>query len=453
MSEEDRMRAGRTLEEATVGAGYRVRLLAFEPEDYAGFYDGVSNRVLWFLHHSLWDIPREPTFAGFAGAWEQYQTVNEGFARVLEQEGRSVAGREVYLVQDYHLALVPVLLRGRRREARIAYFSHIPFTGPGGLLVLPHPVREALLAGMLGADVVGFQAAQWAENFLLCCRMLPEARVDLRRGVVRWDGREVRVRVYPISIDPVALREAAASDRAAAARSELARWVDGRTLLLRVDRAELSKNILRGFAAYERFLERNQQWLGRIVFLALLNPSRQHLSEYRAYAAECLEAARGINERFGGPHWEPVRLSLEDDHPRVLAAYGLYDALLVNPVFDGMNLVAKEGPVLNERGGVLILSENAGAFAELGRHAVGVNPFDVEATARAIEAAVQMDPAERRRKARGLQAAVAANPVDRWVHAQVEDLERLPRSPARALTSRRAAPRARPGAPRPRPPR
>jgi len=427
MSEDDRFQAGRTIEVDAGGGGYQVRLLPFDPSDYEGYYDGISNRVLWFLHHSLWDVPRAPTFEGLAEAWHGYRTVNETFARALEEEGRSPRGEAVYLVQDYHLALVPALLRERLPRAVIAHFSHIPFAGPTGLRILPRPIREAVLAGLLGADVVGFQAPAWAENFLLGCRTLPGARVDLRRRVVRWDGRDVRVSVHPISIDPAALREEADAEPATVAGRDILEWIGDRRLLARVDRAELSKNILRGFLAYEKFLGRNPEWLGRISFLALLNPSRQHLPEYRAYTKESVELADRINDRLGRADWQPIRLSLKDDHPRALAAYRLYDVLLVNPVFDGMNLVAKEGPVLNERDGVLILSENAGASAELGRHALAVNPFDVEATARAIGAAVQMDPVERRRRARGLRAAVARNPIDAWVRAQVEDLERMGR--------------------------
>jgi len=427
MSEDDRSQAGRTIQVDAGGRGYQVRLLPFDPPDYEGYYDGISNRILWFLHHALWDVPRAPTFEGLAEAWQGYLTVNEAFARALEEEGRSPPGEAVYLVQDYHLALVPALLRERLPRAAIAHFSHIPFAGPTGLRILPQPIREALLAGMLGADVVGFQAPAWAENFLLGCRTLQGTRVDLRRGVVRWGGRVVRVRVHPISIDPAGLREEAAAEPAEAAARDILEWMGDRRLLVRVDRAELSKNILRGFLAYERFLEGNPEWLGRISFLALLNPSRQHLPEYRAYTQEAIELADRINSRVGRADWEPIRLSLMDDLPRALAAYRLYDVLLVNPVFDGMNLVAKEGPVLNERDGVLILSENAGASAELGRHAIAVNPFDVEATARAIATAVEMGPAERRRRARGLRSAVARNPIDAWVRAQVEDLERMGR--------------------------
>ena len=425
MSDADHRHAGRTIHVDADRESYRFRMLPFDPQEYGRFYDGISNRVLWFLHHHLWDLPRRPTFEGLALDWAAYRAVNEEFARALDEEGPPSGPPPVFLVQDYHLALVPAILRGRRPDAPIAHFSHIPFAGPNEFRILPQSIREELLGGLLGADVVGFQAPRWAENFLLCCRTLPGARVDLWRSLVRWQGRRVRVRIYPVSIDPAALTEDASTEPVARARDEIARMKGDRRLLLRVDRAELSKNILRGLLAYERFLLDHQEWAGRVSFLALLNPSRQHLPEYRAYAQECVALAERINGDLGRPGWKPIELSLQDDYARALAAYQLYDVLVVNPVYDGMNLVAKEGPVLNGQDGALVLSENAGAFAELGPWAVPVNPFDVEASAEAILAALTMDPAERGRRARELRKAVSRNRIDRWVAAQLRDLDRV----------------------------
>jgi trehalose 6-phosphate synthase len=433
MSEEDRTQAGKNLEAGSPGATYSLRLLAFEPHDYEAFYDGISNRVLWFVHHSLWDIPRQPTFEDLDASWAGFRAVNEGFAEALAEEERSAPGRGVCLVQDYHLSLVPQLVRDRAPDAAIVHFSHVPFAGPTGFRVLPEAIRSGVLRGMLGADVVGFQTPDWAENFLLCCRALPEAEVDLRGAVVRRAGRAVPVRVYPISVDAAGLQEEAGTPEAASSVEEIERWLGDQTLLLRVDRAELSKNLLRGFLAFERFLENNRDWLGRISFLALLNPSRQHLSEYESYTRECVELCERINRRLSQGDWAPIRLLLEDNHPRALAAYRLYDILLVNSVFDGMNLVAKEGAVLNQRDGVLILSENAGATTELGGHAVVVNPFDVEATARAIATAAEMSKEERRQRAAGLRGDVARNPIDEWVGNQLADLDRTRRLSASEL--------------------
>jgi trehalose 6-phosphate synthase len=194
--------------------------------------------------------------------------------------------------------------------------------------------------------------------------------------------------------------------------------------MARVDRAELSKNILRGFIAFEALLKDEPGRRGDVTFVAQLNPSRGHIAEYRAYIRECLETADRINRRFRRKRWTPIQVRMEDDFPRALAVYQLYDVLLVNPVFDGMNLVAKEGPVLNERDGVLVLSETAGAFTELGPHALRVNPLDIEETARVMGQALDMEPPERAERLRGLKDVVEGHPIERWLGEQLEDLDR-----------------------------
>jgi trehalose 6-phosphate synthase len=427
MSEEDRERAARgRIELPGEGLEFGLRYLSFDPAAFDRFYNGISNRILWFLHHYLWETATMPRFDHDTGrAWEDYREVNEKFAAALAEEGDSMRSPPAYLVQDYHLSLVPAMLRRRRPGAHITHFSHTPFAGPNYFRILPRPIREELLAGLLGADVLGFQSSAWVENFLLSCRSLPGARVDLRRRSVAWEGRRVPVRVYPISIDPEQLKEEARSAAVQAARRRVTDWLGGARLVLRVDRAEPSKNILRGFLAFGAFLRRYPQWRRRVRFLALANPTRSALPEYRDYLDRCRDEVGRLNRELGEPGWEPIEFSLKDDHPRALAAYELYDVLVVNPVIDGMNLVAKEGPALNRTGGVLILSENAGAYDELGKYALGVNPFDVDATADAIAAALDMAPDERARRARNLRAALRRNRVDRWVTSQLKDLERV----------------------------
>lgn len=425
MTDEDRKRAvGGSFDMTSGGGRHQVRYLAFDPEVFDGFYNGISNRVLWFLHHFLWDVPRAPVFgAATQQAWAYYVEINRAFASALAEE--DVGGTSAYLVQDYHLSLVPAMLRELDPEARIAHFSHIPFADPGYLGILPHAMLRELLEGLLGADLLGFQAEAWASNFLHACRSHLNADVDVEDRTISWRGRTIRVGVYPISIDVEALREMAAGDDVSQARRSLLRWRADHRLLLRVDRAELSKNILRGFHAYEAFLRDRPDWRGNVVFLVLLNPSRTGIPEYRAYLKDCRTAAGRINARFGRKGWKPVRLSVKDDYPMTLAAYEQYDALLVNPVFDGMNLVAKEGPVLNDRDGVLILSENTGAFEELGRNALTVNPFDVGATATAIGSALDMGESDRAWRAAALRESVIANRLDRWVGDQLDDLEEV----------------------------
>src|SRR5712692_90528 len=356
MSDEDREQStrGRISVEGP-DAGMDLRFLSFDEDTFDRYYNGISNSVLWFVHHYLWDMVRVPQFDEQTRAdWEAYRSVNQAFASALAREGSHLRKRPAYLVQDYHLSLVPRMLRERVPRARISHFSHIPFAGPTYIGILPTWMREQLLAGLLGADVVGFQADHWADNFLLACRTLPGTRVNLRHRLVLWDGREIKVRVYPVSIDAPLLEAAARSDEVTEATRRLIESLGSSKLIVRVDRAELSKNILRGFLAFEQLLVLHPEWHGRIRFMAFMDPSRGAIGEYRRYTRQCQLAADRINRTFGTAEWKPIEIQLHEDQPGLLAAYRLYDVLLVNPLFDGMNLVAKEGPVLNERAGVLV---------------------------------------------------------------------------------------------------
>jgi len=427
MTEADREVAGRGRVDAggedASGPAYALRYLSFDSGLFDRYYNGWTNRVLWFLHHYLWNLPQTPMFGEETRSdWDAFVAVNRAFAEAMAEEGDRLGPSTAFLVQDYHLSLAPAMLKELRPHARIAHFSHIPFAGPSYMRILPEPFRSALLEGLLGADVVGFHAPAWADRFLLSCRLLGGARVDLRRRTVRWRDREVRVRVNPMGLDVAALEDEAARPDVVDARDELRAWMGDATLLLRVDRAELSKNILRGFLAFDRFLESHAEWRGRVNFLALLNPSREEIPEYASYIGECVRAAEFVNERWGSSSWQPVDARVRDEYAHTLAAYSLYDALIVNPTLDGMNLVAKEGPMLNTRDGPLILSETAGAFQELRRWALPVNPFDVDQTSAAIATALDMPADDRAARRQGLRAAVRRNPPQRWLDSQLADL-------------------------------
>jgi trehalose 6-phosphate synthase len=413
--------AGRPLEAALAGGTVELRLVTVPPEVYRAYYDEFSNRVLWFCHHYLWDPPRTPRFGeAEAEAFEAYRQVNARFAAAIAE---AAPDGGVALVQDYHLALVPRLLRGLRPDLAVGHFWHIPFAQPDYLGLLVDDWAAELVSGLLGADLVGFQTERWAAGFLAACRAVLGRRP--RERTVPADDRRAVVGVYPVGVDPEHLAAVAAEPAVRRHRAALRRWLGDRRLVLRVDRAELSKNILRGLAAYERLLDRRPDLRGRVVHLALLQPSRESVPEYRAYAEACVEAAERINERFGP---EAVRLELADDFPRSLAAYALYDVLVVNPVFDGMNLVAREGPCLNRRDGVLVLSRNAGASVELAPAALVVNPVDVDQTARAVAEALDMPREARRARARRLRRLARGRPPGRWLEAQLRDLERARRA-------------------------
>lgn len=401
------------------GTRIRVRLAALDEKLYDGYYNEFSNRVLWFLHHYLWDTPRAPEPGPAEGkAWDAYVKVNERFAELIADEAPEGA---TALPQDYHLSLVSGVLRARRPDLRIGTFWHIPFCQPDQYRVLPDEWGAALLRGMLAADAIGFQTQRWADNFTACCREVLGATVKGKYVVV--GDRSTRVGIYPVGVDVDLLRMQAAKPEVADAAMRINELVGDCTMLLRVDRTEPSKNILRGFVAYERLLERRADLHGRVVQLALLTPSRRAIPEYAEYMRACVARAEQINERFSTPDWQPLIVDESDDFPATLAAYRRYDVLVVNPVFDGMNLVAREGPVLNERDGVLVLSRNAGAAAEL-HAALLVNPFDADGTADAIERALGLSAHERHERAITLKELAPGLPPAEWLGRQIKDVQR-----------------------------
>ncbi len=403
-------------------AHQRVRFVVIPPERYDAYYNQMSNRILWFLHHYLWDTARTPTFDELTEAnWQEFVEANRSFAQVLADEGDR---DPVYLIQDYHLALVPAMLRELRPDARIVHFTHTPFAGATYLRILPVHMRDAILRGMAGADVVAFQSRAWVESFLLSVRGLSGFRV-LRGGRFVTGDRVASARAFPVAVSAHPIRETAAKPEIKEGRRELKAWKGETKLLLRVDRFEPSKNILRGFLAYELFLKSHPRWQGRVKFLALFSPSREALPEYQAYGDDCMAEVERINKELATEDWQPIEVRVQEDYGYAVGAYGLYDALLVNPVYDGMNLVAMEGPLVNRQHGVLILSRNAGAYGRLGKHALTVNPFDLRETADAIRDALEMPEEERMRRGRGLSRTVQAHTPPQWLASQLEALDAI----------------------------
>jgi trehalose 6-phosphate synthase len=400
-----------------------VRMLDIPADVFDAAYNGIANSVLWFVHHLLFDTPFQPTFGlEFRTCWDAYVAYNEAFAEALAQE--SAPGTRV-MIQDYHLSLAPRLLRDRHPAARIAHFEHTPWAPPEYFQLLPDHVAEAILDGMLGADHAGFLAERWADAFLNCCETVlgaHVARIRPGRGRVSYRNHVTEVAVHPLGVDAGELRARARQEDVQGNVVALRELAQGRQLIVRVDRTELSKNIVRGLAAYRELLISYPEWRGRVTHLAFAYPSRSGLAEYRAYTARVHELAAEINTEFGTPDWEPLILDVKDDYPRSLAACGVADVLLVNPIRDGMNLVAEEGPILSERGCALVLSREAGAAALVGEAALLVNPYDVSATASALHAGLIMPAAERQRRSAAIADVAAARAPRRWLAEQVEAL-------------------------------
>jgi trehalose 6-phosphate synthase len=404
------------------GGEYQVRLVDSDPEAYDRFYNVFANPMLWFIQHYLWDLSNAPDIRRHEiEAFEfGYNVVNEDLARAVVEE---LEGSEepVVMVHDYHLYTLPDLVRRARPDVFLHHFIHIPWTQSDAWRVLPSRIREEIFTGLLANDIIGFHTRSYRRNFLQCCQDLMDLEVDFERGSVRFGEREVWVRAYPLPIDHRATQRIAQGERVGALERELlARRRD--FLILRVDRADLSKNVLRGFSAFDLFLEQHPEFSERITFMAQLMPSRTDVPQYAEYLERIEALVAVVNHRHGTPDWMPIQLKLRDDLEEAMAAYKHYDVLLVNAMFDGMNLVAKEGPIVNEREGVSILSENTGAHEELGEYALSVNPFDIQELADSIYAALTMAPAERHRRARGLIEIVTSRDPGDWIDEQLADI-------------------------------
>ncbi|MFJ8054750.1 trehalose-6-phosphate synthase [Streptomyces sp. NPDC096142] len=386
-----------------------VRMLDIPADVHADAYNGIANSVLWFVHHMLYQTPLEPVFdAEFRRQWASYEAYNRAFAEALAQEAAEGA---VAIVQDYHLCLVPGMLRELRPDLRIGHFSHTPWAPADYFRMLPDDIRVRLLTGMLGADRLGFLTHRWADAFTACCAEFAGGVGDTRIGVhgLGADADFLRARSH----------EADVEERIAALREEIGA---GRRTIVRVDRTELSKNIVRGLLAYRQLLDDHPELLEQVVHVAFAYPSRQDLAVYRDYTAEVQRVADEINSRYGTAGWTPVVLHVKDDFARSLAAYRLADVALVNPIRDGMNLVAKEVPVVSDEGCVLVLSREAGAYEELGEDAVPVNPYDVIGTAAALHEALTMPAGERAERTKRLTAAATALPPAQWFLEQLNAL-------------------------------
>jgi trehalose 6-phosphate synthase len=400
----------------------RVTFVEHEPEAYDLMYNHLANPLLWFAQHGLYDLPYAPTLGDDTRrAWEEgYVSVNRNFAEAVS---RTVEDEEfpIVLLHDYQLYMTPLFVRERLgADAFISHFVHIPWPGPDYWGILPTYIREGILTSLLSADVVAFHTRHYARDFAETASQVLGARYNTERAIIYHGDREVWVKAYPISIDPAEFEELAHSE-AVLEQEEFVRGLPGK-LLLRVDRMDLSKNIVRGFQAYGRMLERHPEMVGEVTFLAQLQPSRGDVPEYARYAEVVQERAEEIDEKYGNASWKPIELSVQDNFPLSVAAYKNYDVMLVNAVRDGMNLVAKEAAVVNERDGVLVLSENAGAYEELGEHALTVNPFDLDEQADAIHEALTMPGEERGRRAKALRETVLSNTIEDWVEAQMRDI-------------------------------
>jgi trehalose 6-phosphate synthase len=412
------------------GGDLRIEFLSPDVSAYEGYYHVIANPLLWFLQHSMWDVSRSPVIVRDTWrAWDNgYVVVNRLFADAIVEHIRATR-RTVVMLQDYHLYLTARGIRDQirtRRQAMLLHFIHIPWPGPGYWRILPGTMRQAILDSLCAVDLLGFQTREDALNFIRSCEAyLPGVHVNYKRGRVWYRNHMTHVRDFPISIDVAALRQLADSPEVAAYQSQIEGIAGGRQLIVRIDRIEPSKNIVRGFQAFEEMLELHPEHRQHTKFLAILIPSRLAVNEYQNYLDELMAAAGRVNARFGDAEWEPIRLLVSENYPRAIAALQRYDVLLVNAIVDGMNLVAKEGPIVNQRAGVLVLSERTGARQQLEPGAIVIAPCDVYATAEALHQALTMPAFRREELAVRLRWVIEREDLQAWLRQQLQTAKEL----------------------------
>jgi trehalose 6-phosphate synthase len=410
---------------AEAGSVYAI-FLAPDQEVYDGYYNVISNPLLWFLQHSMWDLPREPIIdRNTWDAWENgYKQVNRLFAEEIVRRIRASTKQPVVMLQDYHLYLTARNIREQlswREKPTLLHFTHIPWPGAEHWRILPPTMRQAIMDGLCATDILGFQTREDSLNFIRTCEsFLTGASVNFKHGWVWHRNHLTHVKDFPISIDIKTLKEASDNENTREFGIEIDKMVQDRQLIIRIDRIEPSKNIIRGFQAYEEMLEIHPEHLGKVNFLAILVPSRAGISEYQDYQDALMAAAGRVNSRFGSSEWEPVRLLIGEDYLRAIAAEQRYDVLLVNAIADGMNLVAKEGPIVNQKNGVLVLSERTGASQQLREGAIVISPVDIYATAEALHQALIMPAAEREERSTKLRWLIERDDINAWLDHQME---------------------------------
>lgn len=406
-----------------------IRMVELDPAAHDDFYAVISNPLLWFIQHGLYDLTRSPNFgARERDAFEHgYVSVNRAFADAVAHEVEQCGGRALVMLHDYHFYLVADLVRERCPDVVLSHFVHIPWPGPDAWRVLPPDMRERIMRGLLGNDVVAFHTERFARNFLLCAQELLGLSINLDKMTVQVGPRTVTAKTYPISIDVEALLQTANSKVVRGRLDDVEQWMvaEGGQLIVRVDRTDPSKNIVRGFLAFERLLDDHPELVGKVRFFAFLQPSRLDVPEYAEYVGRIGAVVARINAKYTRSGDAPIDLRLHEDFATAVAAYAICDVVMVNSIADGMNLVAKEAVSVSRRNAVLALSESTGAHEELGAFALTLYPFDVQQQADALYEALTMSPQRRRDLREAAAQIVQANDVAKWLDFQLADLAEI----------------------------
>lgn len=404
---------------------YYVQFIKTEEDIYNDFNGKFANPLLWFIHHSMWNPPYSPCADDeLHQAWESYKYVNSRFAETIVEDINKSKKTPIVMLQDYHIYLTPQIIRKAHPDVLMTQFVHIPFPSPEIFRQLPDHMQIEILESVLTNNIIGFHIRRYMNNFLRTTKqILPTASVDYISGDILYEGHTCHVRTYPISIDIKTLQNQGKTPQVADKMREVDEMIGNSKLIYRTDRADLSKNIIRGFQAYDLFLEKYPEWIEKVKFIATLMPSRQDIKIYREYTDNIKDTVNKINQKYATPNWEPIKYICRGDYDLVIALLKRYDVLLVNPILDGMNIVAKEGSVLNENNGALVLSTGAGCWEELKDGAICINPYDIRQTAESLNTALLMDDDSKTQLLHEARTAIEKNDLNKWVSHQLMDVE------------------------------
>jgi trehalose 6-phosphate synthase len=416
------------------GQKLQIHYVAIPKSAYRKHYEQICNTLLWFLQHYLYDPTDDSKSASkLQDAWENgYYVANRAIADAVNVEIDRQDTTPIVMLHDYHLYLAPAMIRQHHPSIIMQQFIHIPWPDIRCWQFLPSDMAQAIYSGLTGNDIIGFQTERDARNFLEGARtLLDGAVVDFEEGAVWWQGHRTQARAYPISISVTEERRIVQNRVGKRAAEKILPHL-GKKTIMRVDRIEPTKNIVRGFQAYAQMLDEHPELLGQVRFLAFLVPSRQSMLEYKKYNADVKKIIEEINQRYGTDEWIPIQAFFGNDRTQALAAMQYYDVLLVNPIIDGMNLVAKEGPIVNLNDGIVVLSRTAGAFQQMGKASIPTSPTDVRETAQALYNALTLSSDERRIKAAQARQIVERQDLNKWLLRQISDInELLDRLPTR----------------------
>jgi trehalose 6-phosphate synthase len=408
-----------------------IKYIQVDPQTYDDYYNVIANPLIWFLQHSMWNVPSEPVIDHTTWkAWnEGYLTVNRLFADEITRQISKKNTKTLVMLQDYHLYMTAKYIRDKSyttNQPTLLHFIHIPWPGPEYWHILPPKMRKAILDSLCGVDLLGFQTEEDGLNFIRTIEShLPLAHVSYDNMRIWYKNHSTYIHDFPISIDVDSLSDMVHNETVIEHKHTLEETIGDKKLILRVDRIDPSKNIVRGFQAYQELLTLHPEYEGKVIFLAMLVPSRRGIDEYKDYLDKIMAVSGKINADFGKKDWEPVRILVGEDYERALAAMQLYDVLLVNAIADGMNLVAKEGPIINTKDGVLILSERAGASLQLAPGSTIISPCDIYATAEAMHQGLSMDQVEKENRAKTLKSIIKQYDIHKWFFSQLHTVLKL----------------------------